>query len=69
MSRYYARKTPGLKENLEAGIVAAGLAAGVGAVAFYLLRILRAREPLEPLPPGPTRGSLPGWKSEESESE
>ena len=68
MRKYYRRKTPGMKENLEAGVVAMGLAAGVGAVAFYLLRILRSREPLDPLPPDPTRGSLPASSSEDADT-
>ena len=59
MSPYYMRKTPGLKENLESGLVAAGLALGVGAVSFYLIRLLLAREPLEALPPASPAGELP----------
>jgi hypothetical protein len=53
MSRYYRRTTPGLRENLEAGMAAAGLAVGVGALTFYLVRLFLAREPLDPLPPAP----------------
>jgi hypothetical protein len=49
MSPYYRRRKPGLKENLEAGILAAGLAAGVAAVTFYVGRLLLARDPLWPL--------------------
>jgi hypothetical protein len=51
MSRYYRRTTPGLRENLGAGLVAIGMAAGVAAASFYLVRLFLAREPLEPLPP------------------
>jgi hypothetical protein len=49
MSPYYRRRKPGLKENLEAGVLAAGLAAGVAAVTFYLGRLFLARDPLWPL--------------------
>ena len=59
MSPYYRRKEPGLKENLEAGMLAAGLAAGIGAVTFYLVRLLLSREALEPLPPPAVKGELP----------
>ncbi len=68
MSRFYRRTKPGLKDNLEAGILAAGLAAGVAAVSFYFVRLFRSREPLEPVgsappletPPSPdTAKSLP----------
>jgi hypothetical protein len=48
MSRYYRRTTPGPRENLGAGLVAAGLAAGVAAASFYLVRLFLAREPLDP---------------------
>ncbi len=50
MSRFFLRRTPGVEENLAAGIVAAGLAAGVAALSFYLVRLYLAREPMEPLP-------------------
>jgi hypothetical protein len=49
MSPYFRRRKPGLKENLEAGVMAAGLAAGVAAVTFYLGRLLLSRDPLWPL--------------------
>lgn len=49
MSRYYRRTKPGPGENLRAGLVAAGVAATVAAVSFYLVRLFLAREPLEPL--------------------
>ena len=50
MSPYYRRTTPGPRENLGAGIVAAGLAIGVASISFYLVRTFLAREPLEPVP-------------------
>jgi len=68
MSPYYVRKTPGLKENLEAGLVAAGVAVGIGAVSFYLLRLLLAREPLDALPSQSSRGELPPPSNEDPES-
>jgi hypothetical protein len=59
VTRFYRRTTPGLRENLAAGLVAAGLAAGVAAVSFYLVRLFLAREPLDPRSPG-----LPGSAAE-----
>ncbi len=50
MSRYFRRRTPGTRENLEAGAVAAGLALGVATVTFYLLRLFLSREPISPRP-------------------
>ena len=54
MSRYYRRTEPSSRDNLGAGVLAAGLAAGVAAVSFYLTRLFLAREPLDP----PKRESL-----------
>jgi len=51
MSPLYRRTRPGPRENLGAGLISAGLALGVAAVSFYLVRIFLAREPFEPLPP------------------
>lgn len=42
MSRHYARRRAGWKENLGSAMVAAG----VGAAVFYLTRLLLARESL-----------------------
>ena len=49
MTRYYRAKRPGSRENLGAGLVALGLAAGVAAVSFYFVRLFLAREPMEEL--------------------
>jgi hypothetical protein len=64
MSPYYRRTTPGVRENLGAALVAAGLALGVASVSFYLVRTFLAREPLDPpSPPSRSRrerdGELP----------
>ena len=56
MSPYYRRTTPGVRENLGAGLVAAGLALGVASLSFYLVRTFLAREPLEPLSEAPVGG-------------
>jgi hypothetical protein len=49
MSPFYRRTTPGLRENLGAALVAAGLALGVASISFYLVRTFLAREPMAPL--------------------
>ena len=60
MSRFYRRTKPSLKDNLGAGALAAGLAAGVAAVSFYFVRLFLAREPLEPVESAPeVEASLP----------
>jgi hypothetical protein len=51
MTRYFRRVEPGRREKLQAGLVAGALAAAVGAVSFYFVRILLSREALEPLAP------------------
>lgn len=59
MTRYYSRTSPGPRENLGAGAVALGLAAGVAAVTFYLVRLMLARAPLdapETVTPGDPEG-------------
>ena len=62
MTRYYRRKETGRKENLGAGLVAAGLATTVAAVSFYLVRIFLSREPLDPIEAGESSAgkALPG---------
>lgn len=63
MIRYYRRTTPGTRENVGASLAAVGVAAGVAAVTFYLVRLFLAREPLGPSTPsslpGPQLRSLP----------
>lgn len=53
MSPYYRRKKPGVRENAGAALAALGLAAGVAAVTFYLVRLALSREPL--VSPGATK--------------
>ncbi len=61
MPKFYRRTEPGARENLGAALVAAGLATGVAATAFYLVRLFLAREPLEALPKrGESHGESPG---------
>jgi hypothetical protein len=66
LTRYFRRIRPSPKDNLGAGLVAAGLAATVAAVAFYFVRLFLAREPLTdpegpeaPLEEDPGRESAP----------
>ncbi|MFC1661489.1 hypothetical protein ACFL3S_08580 [Gemmatimonadota bacterium] len=47
MTRYFRRTEPGARETLGAGLVAAGLAATVAAVSFYMVRLFLTREPME----------------------
>jgi hypothetical protein len=56
LTRFYRRKKPGPREDLGAGLVAFGLAAGVAAVSFYLVRLFLAREPMEELEDGGRHG-------------
>jgi hypothetical protein len=44
MATYFVRRPPGRRENLGAVALAVGVAAGVGALTFYLARVLLARE-------------------------
>lgn len=50
MTRYYRRRRPGARETAVSAAAAAALAAGVGAVTFYLVRLFLSRERLG-LPP------------------
>lgn len=50
---------PGRRENAGAALVAGALAAGVGVVAFYLARVVLAREPLDDPPAVRGDGSAP----------
>lgn len=56
MSPYYRRIPAGRKENLGAAMVSAGLAIGVGSIAFYLVRTFLARETVPELPPRKVEG-------------
>jgi hypothetical protein len=54
----YIRNTPDSGERWKAAAIAAGAAAGVGLVSYYLARLLLAREPIRALPPeGPEEES------------
>lgn len=72
MSPYYRRRTPDQGENLRAGLVATGIAAGVGVVSFYFTRLFLTRDPLGPVssPEGEARagkqgaGRAPGHEGE-----
>jgi hypothetical protein len=66
MAKYYRRVKTGRGENLRAGLVAGGLAATVGALSFYLVRLILSREPLEPASP---RAHLPEGAGEPNENE
>jgi hypothetical protein len=50
MSRYYRRIEGGRKTSIQAGLVAGGIAAAVGAVSYYMVRLILSREPLGPVP-------------------
>ncbi len=58
MSRYFRRREPTLRERLAAAALAAGAAAVTGAMTFYVVRTLLAREPLEE-PPRPRKSGQP----------
>ena len=66
MTRYYRRIQTGRGENLRAGLVAGGLAATVGALSFYLVRLILSRETLEPASP---QAHLPEGPGEPNENE
>lgn len=46
MTPSHRRRRPRTEDTLKAAAIAAGAAAGVAAVTFYVTRILLAREPL-----------------------
>jgi hypothetical protein len=48
VSPRYIRKPPERKDDVAAGLLSAALGVGVGLVAFYFVRLMLAREPLEP---------------------
>ena len=69
MNRYFRRTEPGRRENLRAGLVAGSVAVIGAAASFYLVRLILAREPLEPLGPaeGRDQGPLSGDSADDSE--
>jgi hypothetical protein len=63
VKRRWLRRHPGPRERALAAGVALGAAVGVGAVVFYLTRLLLSREEMEPLPDGES-GAPPARKTE-----
>lgn len=63
MTRHYRRRRPGTRETIKAAAVAAGAAAGVAAVTFYLTRVFLSREPLPGPRDAPARDERPGESS------
>jgi len=51
MTRYFRRIELGRREKARAGLISGALAAAVGVVSFYFVRILLSKEALEPLEP------------------
>lgn len=47
MSPRYIRTEPDRSDQTKAAVVSAALGAGVGIVAFYFIRLMLTREPLE----------------------
>jgi hypothetical protein len=47
VSARYARRRPTRRDDLVAGLIAGGLAAGIGLVTFYVSRLLLARAQLD----------------------
>jgi hypothetical protein len=43
----YLRQRPNRRENLEATLISGALAAGIGLVTFYFVRLILARETIE----------------------
>jgi hypothetical protein len=63
LKRRWLRRHPGPRERALAAGVALGAAVGVGAVVFYLTRLLLSREEMEPLrEAGDAAGALPTRK-------
>lgn len=57
MSRRFLRRKPDRKETTSAAVVSGVLAAGVGLVTFYFVRLFLARDETgtsELMPPGPS---------------
>lgn len=58
MTRAYVATRPGRTENLRAAAVALCVAGGIGAIVFYLTRVVLAREVLErEVPPSASRAT------------
>ena len=47
MTPRYIRMEPDRSDNVKAAVVSAALGAGVGIVAFYFVRLMLSREPLD----------------------
>jgi len=70
MTRFYRRRPPERRETTGAALVAAGLALGVAAVSFYLVRTFLSREALEPLTkPGEREGGAPAGEGAGEDAE
>ncbi len=63
MKRRWVRVPPDTADNLRAAVAAGLLAAGVGAVTFWVVRIFQAREPLAEVPAS-SRDELSSGSSE-----
>jgi hypothetical protein len=59
VTRRWLRRRPGRREQALAAGFALGAAVGVGAVVFYLARLLLAREEMEPIRGGEPARPLP----------
>ena len=60
MKQRYIRNEPERRDDVAAAMVAGALAAGVGAVTFYLARLLLAREPVPKTDVGEPPERIPG---------
>ena len=60
MTPRYIRTHPGRKENAAAAVASAVVAAGVGLVTFYVVRVFLARDTVPELPRDPADSGSPG---------